>query len=159
MQAMMVAFCSIETIFISDIRLTIVLAVVLIVSSCRSAEDSWVSVKRRVTSCLVLFAMVEQSASNLSLQTYVTLVELMSVSSWLATLSIPSQLALFTFSCWSACLTFSSALRSSLMAGTTSPAVVTREAVASLTEPAAVPVKLRRAETIRQISHDGHYET
>lgn len=71
----------------------------------------------------------------------------MRVSRSPATVSMPAQLALLVSSCWSAAATFSSLLRSSLMAATTNPALPTKEAVASLTDPAAVPVKLWRAET------------
>ena len=69
MQAIIVAFCSREMIVISDIRVTIVADVVLIATSSRLAEESWVSLKSKVISCLELSGIVLQSESNLSAQT------------------------------------------------------------------------------------------
>ena len=150
MQAMMMPFCSTEMIVTLEIRVVISVDRVAIAESSRLAEASEVSLNNLLTNWLELSVKLEQSASNLSAQTRVREEEASRESRPEATLSIPAQLARVVASCWSAAATFSSSVRSSLIWVTTSPALLTREAVASFTAPAAVPVKAVRAAARRE---------
>ena len=145
MQDMMMPCCSTEMISTAAITVRISAERLAIVGSSRLAEASEVSLNKLPTSRLEFSVRVEQSEANLSAQTTVREEEERKVSRPEATLSIPAQLALVVASCASASATFSASERSGLISVSTRPVLVTRAARASLTEPAAVPVKLSKA--------------